>query len=83
MRKGKPLLTKPDIDWLIGSMKLVFPTKEESTEKYDNVMKKLDTFIGEVKARREEQTLHAGDHDRIDRRVSRVEKKLNLPPLVD
>ncbi len=78
MKKPKTLLTKADIDWLIYSMKLVFPTKEESTKKFDKVMKKLDTFVGEIKARREEQTIHQGQHENIAERIEQVEKKLNI-----
>ena len=59
-------------------MKLVFPTKEESTKKYDKVMKKLDYFIGEIKTRRQEQTLHEGQHEEINERVQNVEKSLNI-----
>ena len=78
MKKFKPTLTLADINWLIDSMKLVFPTKEESTEKFDKVIQKLDFFIGEIKARREEQTLHQGQHEEIIERVQKVEKKLNI-----
>lgn len=83
MRKNKPFLTKPDIDWLLDSMKLVFPTKEEFDKKVDKVNGKLDTFIGEIKAYCEEQTLHQAQHDRVDRRLARVEEKLSLPPVAD
>ena len=83
MKVRKPLLTKPDIDWLIDSMKIVFPTKEESTDKFDKVMQKLDKFVGDIEAKRETQELHQSQHDRADKRLERVENKLHLPPLVD
>ena len=77
------MLTKKDITWLIDSMKLVFPTKEETTIKYDKLMEKLDAFVGDVKTKREEQDLHTGDHQRVDKRVSRIESHLRLPPFAD
>lgn len=83
MKARKPLLTKPDIDWLIDSMKIVFPTKEESTDKFDKVMQKLDKFVGDIEAKRETQELHQGQHDQVDKRIGRVEKTLHLQPLVD
>lgn len=73
-----PTLTKSDIDWLIDSMKLVFPTKEETVEKWSDVSTKLDTFIGEIKARREEQAAHAMDHGRITDRFDRVDRHLGI-----
>ena len=56
------MLTKGDIDWLIDSMKLIFATRDETIKKLDMVNEKLDTFIGDIKSKREEQTLHTGDH---------------------
>lgn len=77
-KKFKPTLTLADINWLIDSMKLVFPTKEESTKKFDKVMEKLDYFVGEIKVRREEQTLHQGQHEEIAEHMQKVQKKLNI-----
>ncbi len=74
----RPALTQSDIDWLIHSMKIVFPTKEESTEKFDAVMKKLDTFVGEIQKRRDEQDIHAGDHRRITDRFDRIDGHLHI-----
>lgn len=71
-------LTKSDIDWLIDSMKLIFPTKDESTHKFDKVMKKLDTFIGEIKASRESQELHQGQHNEITDRLDTIEKHVGI-----
>jgi len=77
------MLTKGDIDWLIDSMKLIFATRDETIKKLDMVNEKLDTFIGDIKSKREEQTLHTGDHQRIDLRISRLEKHAKLMPLAD
>lgn len=52
-------------------------------EKIDKIYVKLDKFIGEMKAFREGQELHQGQHDQVDARLTRVEKKLNLPAIVD
>lgn len=48
-------------------------------DKIDNMYVKLDSFIGEIKARREEDTLHTKQHSDIDDRLETVEKKLGLP----
>lgn len=52
-------------------------------EKIDKMYTELDKFIGEIQARRQEQTLHQGQHDRLDERIKKVEKKLNIVPLAD
>lgn len=78
MKRFKPLLTKADIDWLIDSMKLVFPTRDEFDRKVNKVYEKLDTFIGEMKAFRETQELHAEDHARINDRFEILEKKTGV-----
>ncbi len=77
------MLTQKDIDWLIDSMKRFFPTREESMQKFDQVMEKLDKFVGEIQTKRQEQIMHQGNHDRVDNRLERLEKKVNLPPFVD
>jgi len=81
--KKKSIFTLADINWLIDSMKLVFPTRDETITKIDKIDTRLDTFIGEIKTKREEQTLHDGDHQRIDKRITRLEKNAHLVPLVD
>ena len=80
MKKFKPTLTLADINWLIDSMKLVFPTKEESTEKYNKVMEKLDSFVGDIKSKREEQDLHSGQHQTINNRLDTIEKTVGISP---
>lgn len=52
-------------------------------EKIDKMYIKLDLFIGEIRTRREEQTLHDGSHQRIDKRLARLEKDTHLPPFAD
>ena len=52
-------------------------------EKIDKMYVKLDKFVGDIQDKRQAQELHQGDHDQLDRRVSRVEKKLNFSPLAD
>lgn len=79
MKTRKPLLTKPDIDWLINSMKLIFATRDEVSKKFDDVSKKLDTFIGEIKTRREEQTLHANQHRTINDRLETIMQRIGIP----
>lgn len=48
-------------------------------DKIDKMYVKLDSFIGEIKTRREEDTLHTKQHDDITDRLKTVEKKLGLP----
>lgn len=79
MKKFKPTLTLSDIEWLVNSLKREFPTKEEFEKYTTQVLKKLDKFVGDIEDKREEQTLHDNDHQRIDQRLNRVEKHLNLP----
>lgn len=81
MKKSKTLFTLADINWLIDSMKLVFPTKEEALKKLDAMNTKLDAFIGEIKTKRQVQEIHQHQHDVIDERIERVEKKLRLSPI--
>lgn len=78
MKKFKPTLTLADINWLIDSMKLVFPTKEDSTEKFDKVMQKLDKFVGDIETKREEQTLHSDQHKTMNDRLHTVEKHISI-----
>ena len=77
------MLTKSDIDWLKGEFLLTLAdtVKKDLSGKIDSMNTKLDTFIGEIKARREEQTLHDNQHEELDRRVARTEKSLHLQPL--
>lgn len=97
MKKLKPTLNPADVTLLMGAMKVVFPTRDDVEkivdEKLDEKIKflptkdeffsRMDTLSGEIKKVREEQTLHLGQHDQVDARLVRVEKKLNLSPLAD
>ena len=49
----------------------------------DKMMVSVDKIAGDMSAYREEQTLHANVHDRIDLRIDRLEKHTNLVPLAD
>ncbi len=79
------MLTKADIDWLKSEFlrDLIEIVKKELGSKIDAMNTKLDTFIDEIKARREEQTLHQGQHQRIEDRLSRVEKKIGFSSVAD
>jgi len=80
-----PMLTKTDIDWLESQYlpKLADKIKEALSDKLDPISTKLDAFVGDIKDKRSEQTLHDGDHQRIDKRVGRIESHLHLPPFAD
>lgn len=43
------------------------------TEKFDKVMTVLDKFVGEIQSYREEQTLNQLQHDRMDKRIKKLE----------
>lgn len=49
-------------------------------DKIDKMYVKLDTFIGEIKARREEQTLHSDQHKTVNDRLDVVEKHVGISP---
>jgi hypothetical protein len=77
------MITKADIRWIIDEMKIVFPTKQETIGKMDEISTKLDTFIGEIKSTRETQELHANDHARITHRIEQLEKHTRVTSLND
>lgn len=79
MKKFKPTLTLADINWLLDSFKRIFVTKDEFKKYTDKVLEKLDLFVGDIKTKREEQTLHENKHDEIEERVSKIEKHLHFP----
>jgi len=77
------MLTKPDLDWLKGEFlpSLAQAVKKQLADKLDGIDTKLDKFVGEIQARRAEQTLYTKDHRRIENRLYRLEKRANLPSL--
>jgi hypothetical protein len=95
--KKKPTLNSADVALLVGSMKIVFATHDdvkkiidqELSEKIkflpskDDLFTRMDKLSGEIQKVRDEQVLHQGQHDQVDTRLSRVEKKLHLVPIVD
>lgn len=97
IKKNKPNLNPADVDLLIGAMKVVFPTRANVEEIIDEKLKekikllptkeeffgRMDKLSGEIKAVRDEQSLHQGQHDQIDKRLDRAEKELHLHPLAD
>lgn len=58
--------------------KITDNVKETLGEKIDKMHTKLDTFIGEIKARREEQTLHTQEHRDIIDRFEHIDKHLGI-----
>lgn len=81
MNKSKPTLTYADITWLKSEFlpDLALAVQKGLEKKLNAIDTKLDTFVGEIKAKREEQTLHQGKHEEIEQRVSTIEKHINLP----
>ena len=47
----------------------------------DDFFTRMDQLSGEIQTVREEQTLHLRQHEVVDERLERVEKKLRLSPL--
>lgn len=58
------------------AQKIIQETTQAMANYKDEVMTKLDKFIGEVKARREEQTLHQGQHDEIGETLESFDKRM-------
>ena len=79
------MLTKADIDWLKSEFlpSLAKAVQDGLSKKLDNISTKLDKFVGDIEDKREAQELHQGQHDTANRRLTRLEKKLSLPPLAD
>lgn len=77
------MLTKSDIDWLKDEYLRSLADEIESRigKKLDAVGTKLDTFVGEIQKRRDEDTVHSGDHSRISDRLDAVEKHLKIASL--
>ena len=46
--------------------------------KIDKMYVKLDSFVGDIKARREEQAAHAMDHSRVHDRFDRIDRHLGI-----
>ncbi|MDP1722093.1 MAG: hypothetical protein Q8L37_02695 [Candidatus Gottesmanbacteria bacterium] len=46
--------------------------------KIDKMYIKLDSFVGDIKARREEQAAHAIDHGRITDRFDHIDRHLGI-----
>ena len=77
------MLTKADIDWLKSELvpALADAVQKGLEKKLNDTSTKLDKFVGDIQTKREEQTLHDGSHQRIDKRLTRLEKNANFMPL--
>ena len=66
------MLTKADIDWLKSELvpALASAVQKGLKRKLDDISTKLDKFVGDIKAKREEQALHQGKHENIEERVA-------------
>ena len=74
------MLTKSDTAWLKSELvpALADEVEHRLKKKLDDVSIKLDKFVGEIQKRRQEQTLHQGQHRRINDRLDKIEKRLNF-----
>lgn len=77
----KGMLTKADIDWLKSEFIPAVSTavRKGLEKKLDDISTKLDKFVGDIKTKREEQTLHERRHEEIEERVTTIEKHLHIP----
>ena len=75
------MLTKADIDWLTSELvpTLADAVQKKLEKKLNDISTKLDKFVGDIQAKREEQALHQGKHEDIEERVTTIEKHLHLP----
>lgn len=82
MKKYKPTLTYADIEWLKSELipALAKAVQDGLAKKLDNISTKLDRFVGDIEAKREEQQLHSGQHKTIDDRLDTIEKHVGISP---
>lgn len=75
------MLTKADIDWFKSELvpTLADAVQKKLEKKLNDINTKLDTFVGDIRAKREEQTLHEGKHENLEERVATIEKHLHIP----
>lgn len=75
------MLTKADVDWLKSEFipALADAVQKGLAKKLDNISTKLDKFVGDIQAKREEQTIHEGKHENLEERVITIEKHLHIP----
>jgi len=75
------MLTKTDIDWLKSEFvpSLAEAVQKGLEKKLNDISTKLDKFVGDIQAKREEQTLHQGKHEDLEERVTTIEKHLHIP----
>ena len=75
------MLTKVDIDWLKSEFvpALADAVQKRLERKLNDINTKLDKFVGDIQAKREEQALHEGNHENLEGRVTTIEKHLHIP----
>ena len=79
------MLTKDDIGKLIdvfatkedlNHLKEEYVTKTEFDERIDGVVDKLDAVYGELKDFRQEQTVHASQHEQISADINNLKQEV-------
>ena len=75
------MLTKADIDGLKSELvpALADAVQKKIEKKLDEISTKLDKFVSDIQAKREEQVLHEVKHEDIEERVTKIEKHLRFP----
>ena len=75
------MLTKADIDWLKSEFipALAGAVQKGLEKKLDDISTKLDKFVGDIQAKRQEQALHLGKHEDLEERVNKIEKHFHIP----
>lgn len=74
------MLTQNDIHEIEEIVDTKLDAKIKNLPTKDDFFTRMDQLSGQIQAVREEQTLHQRQHDEIDERIDRVEKKLQLSP---
>lgn len=76
----KIFATKEELKEGLQDLESRMATKEDVIEFKDEVIKGNDRVIKELQIVREEQKAHFAAHERFDKRITRVEDHLDLPP---
>lgn len=82
MKSKAPTLTYPDIEWLKGEFlpALAKAVQDGLSKQLTDISTKLDKFVGDIETKREEQTLHNGQHKTINDRLELIEKRVGVSP---
>ncbi len=88
VKSKKSIISQSDITLLMNTMKIVFPTVDDVRQIIKDEIKflptkndfftRMDKLSGEMKAVRESQDLHTGEHQEINDRFEKIDKHLGI-----